>query len=113
MRDKRWGNDKLQHTPGSINEHGFGQISKVVMQDKRLSVYAKAIYAYLCSYAGGGITAFPSVTRICGDLKLSRSTFYKHFQKVLDAGYVNKTKSLQVDNKFANNVYEIVYIVKK
>jgi hypothetical protein len=46
----------LKHPKNSIFELGYGQIPKKVMMDKRLSVEAKAIYAYFCSYCGGGNT---------------------------------------------------------
>ena len=34
---------------------GFGVIPKIVTTDTNLSIGAKALYAYLCSYAGNGI----------------------------------------------------------
>ncbi len=52
-------NDTL-HVEG-VRSRGFGIIPKLVMQDKRLTGDAKAIYAYFCSYAGAGDTAFPIV----------------------------------------------------
>ena len=44
----------------SIYKNGYGIVAKFVMRDKNLSVEAKAIYAYICSFAGSGTTAFPS-----------------------------------------------------
>ena len=39
---------------------GYGQLAKIVMLDPLLTLESKAIYAYFCSYCGGGTnTAFP------------------------------------------------------
>ena len=38
---------------------GFGHIPKFVMLDTDLTLVSKSIYAYFCSYAGSGDTAFP------------------------------------------------------
>ena len=43
-----------------INSKGYGTIPKAAMIDKNLNIYAKALYAYFCSYTGGGDTCFPS-----------------------------------------------------
>lgn len=43
---------------------GFGVIPKIVTTDTNLSIGAKALYAYLCSYAGNGTTAFPRRDKI-------------------------------------------------
>ena len=43
-----------------INCMGYGIIPKYVMLDPDLTIEAKAIYAYFCSFAGSGNTAFPS-----------------------------------------------------
>jgi DNA-binding transcriptional regulator YhcF (GntR family) len=83
------------------------------MQDVRLTPFAKLIYSYISSYAGGGNQAFPSVSKICKDLPLSRKTFYKHFKNLEEVGYIKHEKIITIDNKFANNIYEIVYTVKQ
>lgn len=98
---------------GSILEKGYGQIPKLVMQDSRLSIEAKAIYSYLCSYAGGGSEAFPSVAKILSDLKISENRFYKHFKYLITCGYIRKYQGIDSEKKFQNNVYEIVQIIDK
>ena len=90
-----------------INSKGFGMISKMAMQDRRLTVQARAIYAYFCSYAGTGKTAFPSRTKIINDLGMSKTAYYKHFNMLKDLGYV---KSQQEHNKgrFERNIYTLM-----
>ena len=89
-----------------INAQGFGMIAKMVMLDQRLTIEAKAIYSYFCSYAGGGSTAFPSVSKIVYDLKISKTRYYKHFDSLVDCGYIS-VKATKEGNKFANNIYTL------
>ena len=89
-----------------INAQGFGMIAKMVMLDQRLTIEAKAIYSYFCSYAGGGSTAFPSVSKIVYDLKISKTRYYKHFDSLVECGYIS-VKANKEGNKFANNIYTL------
>ena len=90
-----------------INAQGFGMIAKMVMLDQRLTIEAKAIYSYFCSYAGGGSTAFPSVSKIVYDLKISKTRYYKHFDSLVECGYITIRQSKD-KGKFANNIYRIM-----
>ena len=89
-----------------INAQGFGTIAKMVMLDQRLTIEAKAIYSYFCSYAGGGSTAFPSVSKIVYDLKISKTRYYKHFDSLVECGYISVRQNKE-GNKFANNIYTL------
>lgn len=44
-----------------ILEGGYGIVAKKAMKDRNLNVVSKAIYAYICSYAGKGCF---SITKI-------------------------------------------------
>lgn len=89
-----------------INAKGFGTISKMVMIDQRLSIESKAIYSYFSSYAGGGSSAFPSVSKIIYDLKISKTRYYKHFNLLVECGYIS-VRYNKVSNKFSNNIYTL------
>ncbi len=89
-----------------INAKGYGSIAKLVMLDQRLTIEAKAIYSYFCSYAGGGSSAFPSVSKILFDLKISKTRYYKHFTLLTDYGYIS-VKQIKKENKFGNNIYTL------
>lgn len=89
-----------------INSKGFGFTPKLVMKDRRLTIEAKAIYNYFCSYAGGGNTAFPSVSLICDDLCISKSRYYKHFKLLTTYGYVSTTQTKE-GYSFAKNIYTL------
>lgn len=89
-----------------INSAGFGTISKLAMQDRRLHITAKAIYAYFNSYAGAGDTCFPSRKKICYDLGISTDTFGKYLKQLCEYGYI-KTEQIKENGRFSHNVYTI------
>lgn len=85
---------------------GYGTIPKLVMKDENLTIEAKGIYAYLCSYAGAGLTAFPGVELICNDLGISDNRFYKHRKLLEENGYI-KIDRVRQDKGFSKNIYTI------
>lgn len=90
-----------------VNAQGYGIIPKLVMKDRRLTPQAKSIYAYFCSYAGCGSTAFPKVSKIMYDLNMSNKTYYKHFELLTTYGYVTVIRARQKGSKFDNNIYKL------
>ena len=90
-----------------VKAKGFGIIPKMVMLDKRLTVEAKAIYSYFCSYAGAGSTAFPSRDKICEDLGIGINRYYNHMKLLKDYGYI-KTEQIKKGNRFSHNIYTLV-----
>lgn len=67
---------------------GFGIITKLVMTDTDLTIASKALYSYLCSYAGSANSAFPKRDKILHDLNICKTAYYKHLQLLLDLGYI-------------------------
>lgn len=104
MKEKEFENLLLVE---GVNAQGYGTIPKLVMKDRRLTPQAKAIYAYFCSYAGCGSTAFPKVSQIMYDLNISNKTYYKHFDLLTEFGYITVVKIKKKGNKFDNNVYKL------
>ena len=104
MKDKEFENLLLVE---GVNAQGYGTIPKLVMKDRRLTPQAKAIYAYFCSYAGCGSTAFPKVSQIMYDLNISNKTYYKHFDLLTEFGYITVVKIKKEGNKFDNNIYKL------
>lgn len=100
--------DKLK-LEGVLSQ-GYGIIPKLVMKDKDLSIEAKSIYSYFCSYAGGGNTAFPSVELICSDLGISENRLLKHRKQLIDKGYI-KVKRERKEKGWSNNIYTIAHAV--
>lgn len=102
---------------GTVYEKGFGHIAKVVMTDKTISVTAKAIYAYLCSYCFGSIesgkSSFPSVKTQCDDLCIkSEKTYYAHRKQLEDAGYI-RIETTRTKKGYKKNIYHIASVAKK
>ncbi len=91
-----------------VNAKGYGIIGKIVMQDKRLSIEAKAIYAYFRSYAGAGTSAFPGVPKILEDLGISKNRYYKHFGLLKTYDYIRVDQVIQSSGKFSHNIYTMV-----
>ena len=85
---------------------GYGIIFRSVMRDTSLSIGAKAVYAYLCTFAGNKKTAFPSRKLMCHELGINKDTLTKYMRNLLDAGYIKKEQK-KVSGKFAHNVYTI------
>lgn len=88
-----------------ILKNGYGRVYKAVMTDERLSLTAKAIYAYLCSYTGSKSIVFPSRARILSELKLSKNTYYEHFNKLVELDYITieKRKNFLNRNQYVIN----------
>lgn len=91
-----------------INSQGYGIIPKMVMQDKRLTIQAKAIYGYFCSYAGAGKTAFPKRSKIMSDLKISKDSYYKHFNLLKEYGYIEVSQEKDQSGYFDRNIYTLM-----
>ena len=98
--------EKNEIKVAEVDSKGYGKIPKLVMKDKDLAIEAKAIYAYLCSYAGSGNTAFPSVSLMCDDLNISDNRFYKYKKQLTDKGYITVSRK-RVEGKWETNVYKI------
>lgn len=95
---------------GTVYENGYGLIAKKVMQDKSISIKAKALYAYLSSFAGSGgeeRSAFPSIGKILDDLCISKDSFYKYRKELERAGYITVKQDKDNDGTFKNNIYYI------
>ncbi len=88
-----------------ILKNGYGIVYKAVMTDERLSLTAKAIYAYLCSYTGSKGIVFPSRARILSELKLSKNTYYEHFNQLVELDYIiiKKCKKFFNRNQYVIN----------
>lgn len=97
--------DKLQ-VKGVLSQ-GYGIIPKMLMKDDDLTIEAKAIYAYIASYAGAGSTAFPGVSLICHDLNISENRFHKHKKVLIEKGYIYIDKIRGEGGQFDKNLYTI------
>ena len=93
-----------------IMSHGYGFSPQLVMRDTRLTVEAKAIYAYMSSFAGSGLSAFPTIELQLHELGIGAKRYYKHRKLLEDLGYITiKQTRIKKDGKSLNdkNVYTL------
>lgn len=67
---------------------GFGIVSRKVMRAEFLTNNAKALYSYLCSFAGNGNTAFPGTETIKRELRMCKDTFYGARKELVSYGII-------------------------
>ncbi len=91
-----------------MKKGAYGLTYQEVYLMDNLTIEAKAIYGMLCSFAGTGDVAYPSVDFMCDKLHIGRTRFYKHINLLIGAGVVEK-KALKGENGlFLSNVYTLV-----
>jgi predicted transcriptional regulator len=71
-------------------KQGFGQVSKTVIQDPEISLQEKAIYSYLCTYAGSDNTLFVSVDRMASECGNTQSTIIRILGKLEKKGIIRR-----------------------
>ena len=96
-----------------INFKGFGIIPKYVMIDQDLTIGAKSLYAYFCSYAGSGNSTFPSREKILADLKIGKRAYYNDLNLLTEQGYIKVEQKKHSNNQFNNNIYTLISNPKK
>lgn len=99
--------DFLAPDASDVLSQGYGMAPKVVARDERLSLAAKGIYLYLASFAGAGMSAYPSKETILRELGISKPTFEKHVKQLQMYGYLRVTQRKSADNRFTTNLYEL------
>lgn len=93
---------RLRHT--GLKSTGYGSIPRAVMTDERLSVKAKGLYAYFCSYCGAGDCVFPYRDHILYHLKISEPTYYKALNQLRELDYLRIVQQKE-EGRFRVNDY--------
>lgn len=88
-----------------LKAKGYGTIPKFAMLDDRLPVAAKAIYAYMCSYAGAGNMAYPKRDTILHELSISKDKYYLYFHALIDCGYITAKQETNEKGRFSSSTY--------
>lgn len=97
--------DELRLT--GVMAQGYGVMPKSVMQDPRLTIEAKAIYAYIASFAGAGVVAFPGKAKIAADLKISEERLYTHRKQLIKCGYISVRQERGPGGTLGKTVYTL------
>ena len=87
-------------------EGGYGLVYREIMRSTDLTPEAKAIYAYLCSFAGSGTTCYPSTELMRSELQMGTDRFYKHMHYLTRKGIVTKTQERN-GNKWGRTIYTL------
>lgn len=86
---------------------GYGFIPKIVMFDDRLDLKSKGIYAYFAAFSGAGEVAFPPRDQILRELSITKGTYYRYFNPLLDLNYITiqrgKSREFEVNRYILNN----------
>lgn len=89
-----------------LKKAGYGAIPRSVICDTRLSTTAKVLYAYIASFTGGGMAAFPATSLIEYHLGISQNTYQRHMQQLIKYNYVSVTQR-HIDGRLASNCYNV------
>ena len=87
-----------------ILRDGYGYSPKKITRDTSLSIEAKAIYAYLASFADEDGKAYPGIDLMCHELNISENRFHKHKKQLIDHGYITVHRERK-DSGWSNNIY--------
>ena len=90
-----------------IMSNGFGMAPRIVMCDQRLSIEAKALYAYFQSFAGSIGTASSLRKTILQELNISKNRYYKYLNQLIECDYIRVTRE-ETNGFKGRNVYVIV-----
>ena len=82
----------------------YGIIPKSLMQDKNLSIHAKAVYAYLATYADKNGKCYPSYELMEYELNVAESTLRKYLKELVTKGHLKRDQEKR-KGKFAHNIY--------
>ncbi len=98
--------DKDRVLTEGIKAGGYGTIPKAVMIDSRLDLKEKALYAFFCSFAGSGNTAFPKKKDILYFLHISDSAYRTYMKSLTSYGLITVTQTTS-GGKFGSCLYTI------
>ena len=90
-----------------VRHKGYGIIPKIIMIDPILSIEAKALYAFFCSFSGGGSQLFPGREYILHFLKISKNVYYNALNELKDKGLVSVEQKIGEGGKFTNNIFTL------
>lgn len=90
-----------------ILRDGYGYSPKKITRDASLSIEAKAIYAYLASFADENGIAYPGIELMCHELNISEKRFHRHKKQLIDQGFISVERE-RTDNGWSNNIYTLI-----
>lgn len=91
------------------NSWYYSRFQNLVFDDSNLEPKAKLVYCVICKFADNQKqTAFPSIKTIAKQAGYSsKNTVLKAIRKLVDAGYILKTRRTDKKGRDTSNLYEI------
>ena len=85
----------------------YGIVPQAVMRDKQLSLEAKAIYAYLCTFADTKGECYPSAEIMFAELRITAQRFFKYRKELQESGLVSVQKIRGDTGRYEKTVYTL------
>ncbi|WP_313584554.1 helix-turn-helix domain-containing protein [Lacrimispora sp.] len=89
---------------------GYGIVYQEIMRNSDIPPESKAIYAYLCSFAGSGETCFPRVEMMRSELSMGKQRFNKFMDILISLKVVIRERERD-GNLLGYNVYRLTHEV--
>ncbi len=86
-------------------DRGYGRVMRSVMRNPSVSSGGKALYAYLCSFAGASGVCYPTQRLMCHELAVCENTLLRYLRELKEAGIVSVER--EKHGKYSNNVYRL------
>lgn len=90
-----------------VLDKGYGLMPKIIMLDPNLSIEAKSLYAFFCSFCGSGSTAYPGREYIYNFLNIGKHVYYKALNELKDKGLIS-VEQVKTNGMFSKNIYTLV-----
>lgn len=87
----------------------YGIIPKAVMNDKSLSIEAKAVYGYFCAYRNKKTNdvVYTNISQLQNHLNIGVDRLNNSIKRLVEIGYVEKKQHTN-EYKFSSNLYHLV-----
>ena len=82
----------------------WGRVYQDIVRDTSLSLGAKGLYAYFCSFSDESGKCFPPIETIRLEIPLANKTYYRYLKELRDAGIITIEK-VKHGNRYGSNVY--------
>lgn len=86
----------------------FTQVDDIVLENKKISGYAKMVFVILCKFANNDTQeCFPSFQTLSDETGFSKNTVLKGMNELIEVGFVEKKAQYTINGKQKSNLYII------
>ena len=85
----------------------WGRVDQAVMRDPALSIEAKGIFAYLCSFADEDGKCYPGIETILSEIGMSKTRYYKYLDELKKCKLIRVEAGQRRQGSFPRNKYYI------